>query len=43
MVLRFREKGGRDHEMPVHHTAIEHLDRYLELLDRLSPARNGRG
>ena len=37
MVLRFREKGGRDHEMPVHHTAIEYLDRYLELLDRLSP------
>ena len=37
MVLRFREKGGRDHEMPVHHTAVEHLDRYLELLDRLSP------
>ena len=41
MVLRLREKGGRDHEMPVHHTCVEHLDRYLELLDRLSPPETG--
>lgn len=32
MKLGFREKGGRDHEMPVHHTAVEYLDAYLEAL-----------
>ena len=41
MVLRFREKGGRDHEMPVHHTAVEHLDRYLELLELLERLSSG--
>lgn len=28
--LRFREKGGKHHEMPVHHTAEAYLDAYLE-------------
>jgi site-specific recombinase XerD len=34
MKLGFREKGGRDHEMPVHHTAVDYLDAYLEALGR---------
>lgn len=29
MRLRLKEKGGRDHEMPVHHTLIDYLDAYL--------------
>lgn len=28
--LRLHEKGGRFHEVPVHHTAEEYLDAYLE-------------
>ena len=32
MKIGFREKGGRDHEMPVHHLAVEYLDAYLALL-----------
>lgn len=29
MKIRLLEKGGRDHEMPVHHSLIEYLDAYL--------------
>lgn len=32
MRVRLQEKGGRDHEMPVHHTLIEYLDAYIESL-----------
>lgn len=32
MMIRLREKGGRQHEMPAHHTAIEYLDAYLKAL-----------
>lgn len=28
--LRLHEKGGKEHEMPAHHTLIEWLDAYLE-------------
>ena len=28
--LRLHEKGGKHHEMPVHHTLEEHLDSYIE-------------
>src|SRR4051794_33611893 len=28
--LRLHEKGGKYHEMPVHHTLEEYLDRYIE-------------
>jgi site-specific recombinase XerD len=31
MVLRLREKGGLDHEMPVHHALVEYLDAYLAI------------
>jgi integrase/recombinase XerD len=27
--LRLHEKGGKNHEMPVHHTLEEHLDQYV--------------
>jgi integrase/recombinase XerC len=30
--LRFNEKGGKVHEMPVHHRLLEHLDAYLDAL-----------
>ena len=36
MKLAFLEKGGRQHEMPVHHSAVEYLDTYLELLAETS-------
>ncbi len=29
MRIRLQEKGGKHHEMPAHHTAIEYLDAYL--------------
>ena len=29
--LRLHEKGGKHHEMPVHHTLEEYLDRYIEV------------
>lgn len=32
MRVRLKEKGGRDHEMPVHHTLVEYLDGYIEAL-----------
>ena len=32
MLLRLQEKGGRQHEMPAHHTLVEYLDAYLERL-----------
>lgn len=32
MMFRFKEKGGRHHEMPGHHTAVEYMDAYLEAL-----------
>lgn len=32
MMIRLREKGGRQHEMPAHHTAIEYLEAYLKAL-----------
>ncbi|MGD9693606.1 MAG: tyrosine-type recombinase/integrase [Phycisphaerales bacterium] len=32
MIIRLTEKGGRHHEMPAHHTAIEYLDAYLAVL-----------
>jgi hypothetical protein len=28
--LRLHEKGGKDHEMPVHHTLEEYLDSYID-------------
>jgi site-specific recombinase XerD len=28
--LRLHEKGGKHHEMPVHHTLEEYLDSYIE-------------
>ncbi|MGC1954837.1 MAG: tyrosine-type recombinase/integrase, partial [Gammaproteobacteria bacterium] len=28
--LRFHEKGGKEHEMPAHHTLEEYLDAYLQ-------------
>jgi site-specific recombinase XerD len=34
MMIRLKEKGGRQHAMPVHHTAIEYLDAYLERLGK---------
>jgi integrase len=30
--LRLHEKGGKVHEMPVHHRLLEHLDAYLAVL-----------
>ena len=32
MMFRFTEKGGREHQMPAHHTAIEYLEAYLKAL-----------
>lgn len=32
MMIRLKEKGGRHHEMPAHHTAIEYLDAYRKAL-----------
>jgi len=32
MIFRLREKGGKMHEMPAHHTAIEYMDAYLASL-----------
>lgn len=32
MKFRLREKGGKMHEMPAHHTAIEYMDAYLARL-----------
>ncbi len=31
--LRLHEKGGKVHEMPVHHRLLEHLDAYMTALD----------
>ncbi len=31
--LRLHEKGGKVHEMPVHHRLLEHLDAYIAALD----------
>jgi len=31
MIFRFKEKGGRHHEMPTHHTLIEYLEDYLDV------------
>jgi site-specific recombinase XerD len=31
--LRLHEKGGKVHEMPVHHRLLEHLDAYIAVLD----------
>jgi hypothetical protein len=28
--LRLHEEGGKQHEMPIHHTLEEYLDRYIE-------------
>ena len=28
--LRFHEKGGKEHEMPAHHTLEEFLDSYIQ-------------
>jgi site-specific recombinase XerC len=28
--IRLHEKGGKFHEVPVHHTAEEYLDAYIE-------------
>ena len=35
--LRLHEKGGKVHEMPVHHRLLEHLDAYLAALGPLTP------
>ena len=32
MMVRFIEKGGKHHELPVHHAAIEYLDAYIAFL-----------
>jgi site-specific recombinase XerD len=50
--LRLHEKGGKNHEMPVHHTLEEHLDSYVRAagigedkkgpLFRAALAKNGR-
>jgi integrase/recombinase XerD len=32
MIIRLQEKGGRHHDMPVHHTAIEYLEAYIRAL-----------
>lgn len=32
MIFRLREKGGKLHEMPAHHAAIEYMDAYLARL-----------
>ena len=34
MKVMFREKGGRQHEMPLHHSAAEYLDDYLDRAGR---------
>jgi len=49
--LRLHEKGGKYHEMPVHHTLLEYLDAYIEAagiadqkrtpLFRTAPRRSG--
>ena len=33
VLVRLREKGGRQHEMPLHHRAVELLDAYRRALD----------
>ena len=33
MMFRLLEKGGRQHEMPAHHTLIEYMDAYRQRLD----------
>lgn len=33
MRVRLKEKGGKHHEMPAHHTAVEYLDAYIASLD----------
>ncbi len=33
MILQLHEKGGREHQMPAHHTLIEYMDAYLQVLD----------
>jgi site-specific recombinase XerD len=35
--LRLHEKGGKVHEMPVHHRLLEHLDAYLAALGPQAP------
>lgn len=35
--LRLHEKGGKVHEMPVHHRLLEHLDAYIAALDLAEP------
>jgi len=35
--LRLHEKGGKVHEMPVHHRLLEHLDVYISVLDPAEP------
>jgi len=35
--LRLREKGGKLHEMPVHHRLLEHLDAYLAAIGPQDP------
>lgn len=32
MILQLHEKGGREHQMPAHHTLIEYMDAYLDVL-----------
>jgi integrase len=38
--LRLHEKGGKEHEMPAHHTLQEYLDTYVEAAD-LAKDRKG--
>ncbi len=33
MMFRFEEKGGREQQMPAHHTVIEYMEAYLEALN----------
>lgn len=32
MIVQLHEKGGKEHQMPAHHTLVEYLDAYLKAL-----------
>jgi integrase/recombinase XerD len=38
-VIRFREKGGKEKEIPVHHKLEEYLDAYLEAAKLADPLK----
>lgn len=41
MYVRLREKGGRHHEMPLNHRAVEFIDAYISQLNVGSPSQAG--